>query len=74
MMMDFIKKVLKVVNFVMEQEMKQIIIVQFVKQIIIFLKILFIKIIVIKNVHFTIIIMKKKNVFVQIIVQVFMIN
>ena len=57
MIMDFMKNVLIIVNFVMVQEMKKIIIVKNVLKIIYLLVILFIKQIVMKNVNIIIIMM-----------------
>ena len=54
-MMDFIKIVTKVVNFVMDQEQKQTIIAKNVKPTTFFLMILSMKIIVIRNVQVIII-------------------
>ena len=65
MIMDFMKNVLIIVNFVMVQEMKKIIIVKNVLKIIYLLVILYIKQIVIKNVNIIIILMNLMNISVQ---------
>jgi len=65
MIMDFMKNVLIIVNFVMVQEMKKIIIVKNVLKIIYLLVILYLKQIVIKNVNIIIILMSLMNISVQ---------
>jgi hypothetical protein len=65
MIMDFMKNVLIIVNIVMVQEMKKIIIAKNVLKIIYLLVILYIKQIVIKNVNTIIILMSLMNISVQ---------
>ena len=59
MKMDFIRNALKIVNFVMVQEMRKVIIVQNVKIIFYLLMILYIKLIVMKNVNIIIILINQ---------------